>query len=107
MDLHYAQFIAVTGKEFLSASGGDDAELEDTIEYPTSDEEVPIYRGYFRLNFDCTPLSKGVKWVLGKGVGESVRNRNVDIILAALGSRYRKYLASAYAFLRINIESGA
>ena len=107
LDPHHAQFIAVTGKEFLSASGGDDAELEGTTEYPTSDEEVPIYRGYFRLNFDCTPLSKGVKWVLGKGVGESVRNRNVDILLAAPGSRHRKYLASAHAFLRMNIESGA
>ena len=64
----------------------------------TNDEEVPVYRGYFRLNFDCSPLSKGVKWVLDKGVGGNVRSRNVDILLAAPGSRHRKHLASPHAF---------
>ena len=65
---HHAQFIVITGKELLSATEGFDSELDegDTVDSP-SDEEAPVYRGYFRLNFDCSPLSKGVKWVLGRG----------------------------------------
>lgn len=63
LDEHHAQFIVITGKELLSATEGFDSELDegDTVE-SISDEEVPVYRGYFRLNFDCSPLSKGVKW---------------------------------------------
>lgn len=108
LDEHHAQFIVVTEKGLLSATEGFDSELDEgaTVD-TTSDEEVPIYHGYFRLNFDCTPLSKGVKWVLGKGVGNNVRSRNVDILLAAPSSRHRKHLASAHAFLRMNTESGA
>ncbi|CAF9939968.1 hypothetical protein IMSHALPRED_001701 [Imshaugia aleurites] len=105
LDEHHAQFIVVTGKELVSATAGYDS--ESATADSTGDEEVPIYRGYFRLNFDCTPLSKGVKWVLGKGVGEKVPSRNVDILLAAPGSRHRKHLASAHAFLKIKPESGA
>ena len=105
LDEHHAQFIVVTGKELVSMTEGLDS--KSATVNSTSDEEVPIYRGYFRLNFDCTPLNKGVKWVLGKGVGDNVRSRNVDILLAAPGSRHRKHLASAHAFLRIKPESGA
>lgn len=109
LDEHHAQFIVVTGKELLSASEGFDTDLVEGAAANTTsdDEEVPIYRGYFRLNFDCTPLSKGVKWVLGKGVGDNIRSRNVDILLASPSSRHRKHLASAHAFLRMKTESGA
>ena len=40
-------------------------------------------------------------------MGENIRSRNVDIQLAVSGSRYRKHLASAHAFLRMNMASGA
>ena len=105
LDEHYAQFIVVIGKELVSAIAGYD--FESATADSIGDEEVLIYRGYFRFNFDCTLLSQGVKWVLEKGVGEKVPSRNVDILLAVSGSRYRKHLASAHTFLKIKPESGA
>ena len=104
LDEHHAQYIVVTGKELISSTEGCDS--EPTAD-STSDEEAVLYRGHFRLGFGCTPLSKGVKWVLGKGAGGKIRNRNVDILLARPGSVHRKHLASAHAFLRMNTESGA
>ena len=65
LEEHHAQFIVVTDKDLISNTQGFDSES-------ASD-------GFFRLNFDCTPLSKGIKWVLGKGVGEKIRSRNVSI----------------------------
>ena len=100
LEEHHAQFIVVTDKDLISNTQGFDSES-------ASDNEVSIYCGVFRLNFDCTPLSKGDKWVLGKGVGEKIRSRNVEILLAAPGSRHRKHLTSAHAFLRMNMASGA
>ena len=83
LEEHHSQFIVVTDKDLISNTQRFDSES-------ASDNEVSIYRGVFRLNFDCTPLSKGIKWVLGKGVGGKIRSRNVSSQERCQNHRCRK-----------------
>lgn len=50
---------------------------------------------------------EGTKWVLGKGTRRGGPDLNVDILLAAPGSKHRRHLAPTHAFLRMHLESGA
>lgn len=105
---HHAQFIVIRERKLASSSHGYDPEPSDSANASSSSEaEEPIFEGYFHVNFDCRPLTKGVKYVIGKGSSKSGLTRNVDIMLAAPDSKYRRPLAAAHIFLGLHRESGA
>lgn len=107
LDAHHAQFIHIEGKASLLEGEGYDSGSGAT---PTEDEtpaDDSIYRGYYRLSLTAMPFTLGTKWVLGKGVRENVVARNVDILLAAPGSKQRRGISAAHAFLRMHPQSGA
>ena len=107
LDNHHAQFIVVDEKKQMLASKGYDSGLsEETYDSSNSKEEL-IFKGYFRLHFDCRPLLNGVHYVLGRGTSKVQQTRNVDILLAAPNTKHRKGLAAAHAFLQLHLESGA
>ena len=112
LDLSHAKFIIIEGKGRLADEAGHDHGLSDEETSVESCEEQAvtqeyIYRGYFTVSFRYGIVTREVKWVLGKGTRKSGPDRNVDILLAVSGSKYRKHLAPAHAFLRMNLQSGA
>lgn len=106
---HHAQHIVIGPKALASAGEGYDSGVSGETTNESSDgrgREEEIYQGYFRLNFECLPFTKGTKWVLGKGSSKTGPARNVDILRAAPGSKSRKNVAAAHAFLRMHLGSG-
>lgn len=107
LDPHHAQFIHVDGKASLSEGEGYDSGGASTPTEDGSSTDDSVYRGYYRLSLTAMPFTLGTKWVLGKGVRENVTARNVDILLAAPGSKQRRGISAAHAFLRMHPQSGA
>ncbi|KAL8718560.1 MAG: hypothetical protein Q9225_004319 [Loekoesia sp. 1 TL-2023] len=66
------------------------------------------YEGYFRVHFDLPVVSNHLKWVIGRGSAQKFGpHRDVDILLAAPGSKLTRILSAAHVFLSINPTSGA
>ena len=112
LNLHHAQFISIKGKGRLAdeaghdhGSSGDGTSAESFEEQGL--EQQDIYIGYFAVNFRYTTVTEGTKWVLGKGTRRGGPALNVDVLLAVPGSRHRRHLAPAHAFLRMHLQSGA
>ena len=111
LNLNHAQFITIKGKGRLADEAGYDHGLSgdgtsaESFEEQGVDED--IYKGYFAVDFSYSTVTEGTKWVLGKGTKKSGPDLNVDILLAMPGSRHRRHLAPAHAFLRMNLQSGA
>lgn len=109
---HHAQFVTLRGKGLLSDEHGrdhGDTGESSTPESPSEEQrqEQEVYKGHFSVSFEHLGISRGAKWVIGKGLSKVGPERNVDILLAAPGSEHRKYLAPAHAYLRMHIQSGA
>ncbi len=110
---HHAQYLVDNGRGPLRKNIIQQArsEGETTDEEYSEELEAPdINLGYFRVNFDCPSLTRGTKWVIGRGSEKKKAvnkvNRNVDILLAVPGSKYSKGLLAAHAYLRMHPESG-
>ena len=110
---HHSQYIVDRGQ----------GPLQKTINYKaraegeTTDEDCPdepeapeiINLGFFKVSFDCMNVTNSAKWVIGRGSAtkdENKINRNVDILLAAPGSKFTRGLLAAHAYLRMHPESG-
>lgn len=112
LNLNHAQFISIRGKGRLADEAGHDHGWSgDGTSAESFDEQglehQVIYIGYFAVRFHYSTVTEGTKWVLGKGTRRSGPDLNVDILLAAPGSKHRRHLAPAHAFLRMHLESGA
>ncbi|KAL8837767.1 MAG: hypothetical protein Q9170_002385 [Blastenia crenularia] len=113
LDEIHAQHIQVTGTGPLSCTSDDaltDGEMT-TEEAPSDIGGLPIQRtvhnGYFRVRFDLPAVSQRPVWVIGKGSSKKkISSRNVDILLAAPGSKDAYGLRAAHAFLQLHRESG-
>ena len=108
---HHRQFLVVKAYKELASMEGYDSEATATTSTGTSeaesaDSEKPVYQGYYRVNFQCKPLTDGAKWVFGRGSTKGGPRRNVDVLLAASRSRDRRKMAGAHAFLSLHPESG-
>ncbi len=110
LDNHHVQYLVELGRgplekrQALQYRSSDDTEDGGVSDQSESQE---VNNGYFRVNFDCHPITKNAKWVLGKG-SKSLGNvsRNVDILLAAPGSKQAHNLLASHAFLHMHPESG-
>lgn len=114
LDKHHTQFLVSTGRgplkkrqalQHVSSDEAEDGDWSDQSE----NEEVNF--GYFRVNFDCHPLTSTAKWVIGRGSQKKTKkmeivSRNVDILLVAPDSKYSRYLLPSHAFLNMHPESG-
>ena len=111
LNLNHAQFISIKGKGRLADKAGhDQGSSGDGTSAESFEEqglEQDIYMGYFAVNFLYTTVTEGTKWVLGKGTKRGGPDLNVDILLAVPGSKHRRHLAAAHAFLRMHLQSGA
>ena len=112
LDQHHAQYINIQGKGFLSdeegydqGSSGEGTSADSHNEAQGKPKE--IHRGHFAINFKHSAVAKGGKWAIGKGSRRAGSDRNVDLLLAAPRSSYRRNLAPTHAFLRMNTVSGA
>lgn len=110
---HHLQYLVDNGRGPLRKNIVHQARSEGETtdeEYPDEPEAPDINLGYFRVNFDCPSLTRGSKWVIGRGSEKKKAvnkvNRNVDILLAVPGSRYTKGLLAAHAYLSMHPESG-
>ncbi|KAL8705367.1 MAG: hypothetical protein Q9201_001523 [Fulgogasparrea decipioides] len=107
LDEIHSQHLQVTGTAPLSRTV-DLVDSDATTEEASSGSESPasqrmVNTGYFRVRFNKRPV-----WVIGKGPGKkSLTSRNVDILLAAPGSKDAHGLRAAHAYLRLHHESGA
>ncbi|KAL8795423.1 MAG: hypothetical protein Q9182_007537 [Xanthomendoza sp. 2 TL-2023] len=87
-------------------------ELEDVRRSggETSDEDVQPtmgLEGYYRLAFGLPSITKGPKWVIGRGSGKKFGpERNVDILLVAPDKRGISSLAAFHLYLGIHPISG-
>lgn len=107
---HHFQYMVDSGK----------GPLRKTINYPTrSGDETPdeeysdepdtseINLGFFKVSFDYKNVTNSAKWVIGRGSARKDENkRNVDILLAAPGSKHTRGLLAAHAYLRMHPDSG-
>ena len=90
--------------------------VESSTEYDThsdSDPETSRVRpiqhlGYFVLSLrkDRLPERPHLGWRVGRGTGKSLKNRNVDFLLARPGDKMSKSLASIHMVFRLNLRSG-
>ena len=110
---HHSQYIVDRGQGPLNKTINYQARAEGE----TTDEDCPdkpvapeiINLGFFKVSFDCMNVTNSAKWVIGRGSArndENKINRNVDILLAAPGSKFTKGLLAAHAYLRMHPESG-
>ena len=109
---NHAHFVSIQSKGRLIDEAGYDCGIsgEGTSAESSEEQRVgheDIHKGYFAVNLDYETITRGTKWILGRGSRKSGPDRNVDILLAAPGSRYQRHLAPAHAFLRMNLQSGA
>ncbi|KAL9098836.1 MAG: hypothetical protein Q9163_005572 [Psora crenata] len=114
LSLGHAQFLQITGSypSNRSTKGPPRNSDETTDELPSDDQGVfngpTFYEGYFRVRFRQPLVTQGPKWVIGRGSGKKYGpSRNVDILLAAPGSKDTRGLHAAHAFLHIHKHSGA
>ena len=110
---HHSQYIVDSGQGPLRKTINYQARAEgETTDEDCPDEpEAPeiINLGFFKVSFDCVNVTNSAKWVMGRGssrIGDDKVNRNVDILLAAPGSKFTKGLLAAHAYLRMHPESG-
>ena len=110
---HHAQYIVDSGRGPLHKTINYQARAEgETTDEDCPDEpEAPeiINLGFFKVSFDCANVTNSAKWVMGRGssrIGEDKVNRNVDILLAAPGSKFTRGLLAAHAYLRMHPDSG-
>ena len=110
---HHSQYIVESGQGPLHKT----VHYQARAEGETTDEDCPdepdapeiINLGFFKVSFDCVNVTNSAKWVMGRGssrIGDDKVNRNVDILLAAPGSKFTKGLLAAHAYLRMHPESG-
>ncbi|KAL8856037.1 MAG: hypothetical protein Q9178_007346 [Gyalolechia marmorata] len=108
----HAQHLHVTGMAPLDPCS-DDALIESgvTTDEALSDHEARqriVHRGYFRVRFNLPKVSKAPVWFIGKGSGRLFGpSRNVDILLAAPGSKDACGVRAAHTYLDIHRTSGA
>ena len=110
---HHSQYIVDMGQGPLNKTINYQARAEgETTDEDCPDEpEAPeiINLGFYKVSFDCMNVTNSAKWVIGRGSArndENKINRNVDILLAAPGSKYTRGLLAAHAYLRMHPESG-
>ena len=110
---HHSQYIVDRGQGPLQKTINYQARAEgETTDEDCPDEpEAPeiINLGFFKVSFDCMNVTNSAKWVIGRGSArndENKINRNVDILLAAPGSKFTRGLLAAHAYLRMHPESG-
>ena len=110
---HHSQYIVDKGQGPLHKTINYQAraEGETTDEDRPEEPETPeiINLGFFKVSFDCINVTNSAKWVIGRGSArndEHTVNRNVDILLAAPGSKFTRGLLAAHAYLRMHPESG-
>jgi len=108
LDQHHSQFMFVREQKVARGGQGYDSGSGEETQYSSdSSNEQLIFDGYFHLQFHCSTVLPGGRYVMGKGSKIAVPDQNVDILLAAPNSKYRKHLAPAHAFLRLHHDSGA
>ena len=107
---HHIQYMVDSGKGPLRkivnypARSGDETPDE---EYSDESETSDINLGFFKVSFDHKNVTNSAKWVIGRGSARKDENkRNVDILLAAPGSKHTRGLLAAHAYLRMHPDSG-
>ena len=107
---HHLQYMEKTGRgplrkiiNYQARSKSETPDVEESEETTTSE----INMGYFKVSFDCENVTKSARWVIGRGSAKTNKDkRNVDILLAAPGSKYTTGLLAAHAYLYMHPDSG-
>ncbi|KAL8793981.1 MAG: hypothetical protein Q9182_007640 [Xanthomendoza sp. 2 TL-2023] len=107
LDPLHAQYLRITG----TCQIGYQAENVRDGGGETTDEDVQPttgLAGYYRVAFGLPSISKGPKWVIGRGSAKKFgATRNVDILLVGPHFKGVASLAAAHLFLGIHPQSGA
>lgn len=110
LDQLHAQYLEVTGSHPLNRTSKHvpfDSD-ETTEEEAEASDEVIVNEGFFRVRFRLPSVSERPRWVLGRGSCRKFGpSRNVDILLAAPGTKEARGLRPAHARLELHQNSGA
>ncbi|KAL8801118.1 MAG: hypothetical protein Q9182_004670 [Xanthomendoza sp. 2 TL-2023] len=107
LDPLHDQYLHITGERSL---GYDKENVRGSSGETTDEDPEPTMGlgGYYRVSFALPSVSKGPKWVMGRGSGKKFGpNRNVDILLVDPESKGLASLAAAHLYLEIHPHSGA
>ena len=110
LSLHHIQYMFETGVgplrkpiNYQARSKSETPDVEESEEPDTSE----INLGFFKVSFDYENVTNSDKFVIGRGSAKNNEDkRNVDILLAAPGSKHTKGLRAAHAYLRMHPDSG-